>query len=125
MTALDEIRLLLEAKAHALVARRAEDLNALIHRDFVYVNAGGRAFDKAGYVDTYCTSGKVVFTQQRFADLDVRLVDGIAIATLLIHDEFRIDGRMVTGRYRSLCIFGHGLGRWLWIAGQTMPVGTA
>jgi len=125
MTALNEIRLLLEAKARALVARKAEDLDALIHRDFVYVNAGGRTFGKAGYIDAYCTSGRVVFTRQRFADLDVRLVDGIAVATLLIDDELRIGGRVALGRYRSLCVFGHASGRWLWIAGQTMPAGTA
>ena len=125
MTAVDEIRLLLEAKAQALVARKAGDLDALIHSDFVYVNAGGRTFDKAGYIKTYCTSGRVVFTEQRLADLVVRLVDDFAVATLLIDDELRIDERMVRGRYQSLCVFSHSSGRWLWAAGQTMTAGAA
>jgi len=125
MTAVDEVRLLLEAKARALVARKAGDLDVLIHRDFVYVNAGGRNFDKAGYIDTYCTSGRVVFTQQRFANLVVRLVDDFALATLLIEDELKIDERIVSGRYQSLCVFSHASGRWLWAAGQTMTTAAA
>lgn len=125
MTALDAIRLLLEAKAQALVARNAAELEALIHNDFVYVNAGGRRFGKADYVETYCTSGRVVFTQQRLADLEVRLVDDVALATLLIEDDLRIDRRVVCGRYRSLCVFSHASGRWLWIAGQTMTAAAA
>lgn len=125
MTLADEIRLLLEAKARALVARNAEDLEALIHRDFIDVNAGGRTFDKAGYVGTYCTSGRVVLTQQRLADLHVRLVDGVAVASLLIDDELRIGERMVRGRYQSLCVFSRSSGRWLWAAGQTMAAATA
>lgn len=123
MQAADGIRLLLEAKAAALVARNARDLDALLHGDFVYINAGGRVYDKAGYIEAYCTSGKVVFAQQRFADLAVRLIDGFAVATLSVSDEFRVGERMVSGRYQSLCVFSQALGRW--VAGQTMAVGAA
>jgi hypothetical protein len=123
MAAVDEIRLVLEAKAEALVARKAMDLDALIHSDFVYVNAGGRTFDKAGYIEAYCTSGKVVFTQQRFSNLSVKLIDDFAVVTVSINDEFRIGERMVSGRYESLCVFSQSSGRWRWAAGQTMTVG--
>jgi hypothetical protein len=123
VTATDDIRRLLEAKAQALVAREAGDLGRLIHGDFVYVNAGGRTFDKTAYLETYCTSGKVVFAQQRFTDLDVRLIDGVAVATVLIDDEFRTGERRVSGRYRSLCVFIRAPGGWLWAAGQTMTAG--
>lgn len=116
---------MLEAKAEALVARQAGHLDALIHDDFVYVNVGGRTFDKASYIEAYCTSGRVVFTQQRISDLLVKLIDGFAVATLSINDEFRIDGRAVSGRYHSLCVFSQPAGRWLWTAGQTMVVGAS
>ena len=125
MVLADEIRLLLEAKAEALVARKAEDLDALIHDDFVYVNAGARIFDKASYIETYCTSGRVVFTQQRFTDLSVKVIGDCAVATLSINDELRIDERVVSGRYQSLCVFSRFSGRWFWAAGQTMTIGTA
>jgi hypothetical protein len=123
MAATDEIRHLLEAKAEALVARRADDLGALIHGDFVYVNAAARRFDKAGYIETYCASGRISFVQQRFGDLAVQRIDDFAVATLSIQDEFRMGERRISGRYRSLSVFARSSGRWLWAAGQTMPDG--
>lgn len=124
-TIVDEIRLVLEAKADALVSRKASDLTSLIHGDFVYVNASGRSFDKASYIDTYCTSGKIIFTDQQFSDLEVKQVDEFAVAVLSINDEFRIGERLVNGRYKSLCVFSRSLARWQWAAGQTMAFGAA
>lgn len=123
MATLDEIRVVLEAKAEALIARQADHLDALLHDDFVYVNAGGRTFDKASYIEAYCTSGRVVFAHQAISDLTVKLIDGFVVATFLINDELRIDGRAVSGRYQSLCVFSQSAGHWLWTAGQTMSVG--
>lgn len=120
MTTADAIRLVLEAKADALVARSAKSLDGLIHSDFVYINAGGRTFDKVGYIEAYCRSGKVVFTQQRFTSVSVKLIDHFAVATLSIDDELQIDGHAVSGRYLSMCFFIKISGRWLWAAGQTM-----
>jgi len=125
MTTEVEIRRVLEAKAAALIAGQAARLDDLIHSDFIYVNAGGRTFDKAGYIEFYCTSGKVVFMQQQIADLAVKLIDSFAVATLSIHDELRIQGRMVSGHYRSLCVFSQTSGQWRWTAGQTMATGAA
>ena len=123
MAPADEIRLLLEARAEALVARQAGTLGALLHDDFVSVNAGGRRFDKAGYIDTDCTSGRVAFRRQRFSELTVTPVVNFAVGTLSIDDEFIIDGRLVSGRYQSLCVFARRAGRWLWAGGQTMNAG--
>lgn len=102
MATIDEIRVVLKAKAEALIARQAGHLEALLHDDFVYVNAGGRTFNKANYIETYCTSGRVVFTHQGISDLMVKLIDGFVVATLSINDELSIDGRAVSGRYQSL-----------------------
>jgi hypothetical protein len=119
MTTTDEIRLVLEAKAHALVARSAASLDGLIHSDFVYINAGARTFDKAGYIKAYCTSGNVIFIQQCFSNITVKLIEHFAITTLSIEDELQIDGHAVSGRYLSMCFFTRTSGRWLWAAGQT------
>lgn len=54
----DEIRLIVEAKAAALISRKVGDLASLIQDDVVYVNASGRSFNKASYIDAYCTSGQ-------------------------------------------------------------------
>ncbi len=125
MAPVNEIRLVLEAKAAALVARNDIGLEALIHSDFVYVNTSGQRFDKAGYIEIYCTSGKVVFAEQRFANLEIKLIDDFAVATLSVNDELRIGERMVSGRYKSLCVFSRASGRWQWTAGQTMVTETA
>jgi ketosteroid isomerase-like protein len=116
----DDIRAALAAKADALVQRAADRLAALIHDDFVYVNAGGRRFDKAGYVEAYCTSGSVVFREQRVDDLEVRSFDGFAVATLRVSDRFSAGGQDIAATYRSLCVFTRVDGRWHWAAGQTM-----
>lgn len=118
----DEIRAVLEAKADALVRQAVGDLVALIDPGFVYVNARGSTFDKAGYVETFCASGKVVFSEQRFSDLEFRLFAGFAVATMTVNDTFTAEGKIVAAIYRSLCVFGKAGDRWLWAAGQTMAI---
>lgn len=116
----DEVRQVLEAKADALIRRAADNLAALLHPDFVYVNAGGTTFGKADYIDTYCASGKVVFAEQQISDLHVKPFAGFAVATFTVSDRFTAGGRAVSATCRSLCVFSHTDGRWLWAAGQTM-----
>jgi ketosteroid isomerase-like protein len=114
-----EIGGMLLAKAEAIVARAGDKLDALIHPDFVYVNAAGRTFDKAGYIDTYCTSGKIVIAEQRISDLTVKGSPGVAEATFIAHDRFVIDGQTVESTYQSMCVFTAGPQGWQWVAGQT------
>jgi len=121
--AVDEIRRVLTAKADAVVRRATDELAALLHPDFIHVNASGKTFDKAGYLDTYSASGKIIFTEQRFSDLAVREFAGFAVATLLVHDKFTAGGQDIRATYRSLCVFSNDTGRWLWAAGQTMAAG--
>jgi hypothetical protein len=118
--ALVEVRKILTTKADAIVRRAADDLAALLHPDFIYVNASGKTFGKTDYIETYCTSGRVVFTEQRISDLAVREFTGFAVATLAVHDKFTAGGREISATYRSLCAFSNDKGRWLWAAGQTM-----
>ena len=110
MSATDRVAKLLEAKADALVRRSAEDLAALLHPDFVYVNAGGFKFDKAGYIYFGCTSGKIVFSEQKFSALEVKPFAGFAVATMILHDRFTSQGRLVAATYRSLCVFSVSAG---------------
>jgi hypothetical protein len=116
----DEIYALLTAKADALVRRASADLALLLDPGFVYVNASGTTFDKVTYIDVYCTSGKVVFSEQRISDLSVRQFEGFAVATLILEDRFSVAERIVCGRFRSLCVFSGQTGHWQWAAGQTV-----
>lgn len=119
----EAIRELLAAKADVLVRRSADDLATLIHADFVYVNASGTRFDKAGYVETYCRSGKVVFRSQQVADLEVKRFPNFLVATMILRDQFSAGGREIRATYRSLGVFSEANGKWLWAAGQTMNAG--
>lgn len=119
-TVADQIRSVLLAKADALVRRAPDDLAALIHADFVYVNAGGRAFGKASYIETYCTSGAILFLNQQVSNLRITPFDRFAVATMALDDSLQANGQVVTGRFHSLCVFSVAEGRWQWTAGQTM-----
>jgi Domain of unknown function (DUF4440) len=116
----EEIRAVLMAKASALLRRSADDMAALLHPDFVYVNASGRKLDKAAYIDVGCTSGRLIFRDQQVSALDVRQFDDFAVATMLLADRFVFEGKEVSETYRSLCVFSKKAGHWQWIAGQTM-----
>ncbi|HYC65269.1 MAG TPA: nuclear transport factor 2 family protein, partial [Reyranellaceae bacterium] len=84
----DDIRAVLAAKADALARRSADDIAALLHPDFVYVTAGGYKFDKAGYIENGCTSGRLVFRSQKVRELDVRQFGDAAVATMVLDDHF-------------------------------------
>jgi hypothetical protein len=114
-----EIGSVLAAKAEAIVERSAGKLDALIHPDFVYVNAGGRTFSKESYIDTYCLSGKIVFAEQRISNLTVQKSRGVVEAAFVAHDRFIVDGQTVEATYQSLCVFIASPKGWQWIAGQT------
>ncbi|CAN5672155.1 hypothetical protein BH11PSE3_BH11PSE3_47440 [soil metagenome] len=116
----EEIRRVLSAKASALARRSADDMAVLLHADFVYVNAGGYKLNKAEYIDLGCISGKLVFRSQRVSELEVRQFGDCAVATMVLDDQFALDGREITATFSSLCLFTRTDGRWLWTAGQTM-----
>jgi ketosteroid isomerase-like protein len=116
----EEISAVLAAKVNALLRRSADDMAALLHPDFVYVNAAGYKLDKADYIKLGVTSGKMIFGSQKVSELEVRQFGGCAVATMVLDDEFTLDGREITATYRSLCVFAKEGERWLWAAGQTM-----
>jgi len=103
-----------------LLRRSADDMAALLHPDFVYVNAGGYKLNKAQYIDNGCTSGRIVFRSQKVSELDVRQLGDVAVATMVLDDQFALEGREITATFKSLCVFTKKDGCWLWLAGQTM-----
>src|SRR3954464_13776912 len=116
---IEEIRAVLLAEADALVRRSADDMAALLHPDFVHVTAGGRTLTKADYIDVFFNSDKVVYRSQEVRELEVRLFDTVAVATMVVADQCAIDGREISETFRALSVFTWTDGRWLWAAGQT------
>jgi len=119
------IRLMLEAKAAALMAGDDRALARLIHDDFIYINAAGRMFDKPDYIDAFCTSGRIMFMEQQPTNLALRLIGEVAIATFDLADRFTTEGRLVSARYRCLSVFSPSSLGWQWAAGQTMALAPA
>lgn len=116
---IEEIRAAVAAKSSALVRRSADDLAVLIHPDFLYVTAGGKTLTKADYVDV-AVNGRFVYHNQKVRELEVRLFGTTAVASMLIDDQYEIEGRAVTETFYGLSVFSWTDGRWLWAAGQTM-----
>ena len=116
---IEEIRAVVAAKSSALVRRSADDMAALIHPDFLFVTAGGKTLTKADYIDV-AVNGKFVYHDQQTRELEVRLFGTTAVASMLIDDQYEIEGRPVSETFYGLSVFSWTDGRWLWAAGQTM-----
>jgi hypothetical protein len=115
----EEIRAVMSAKARALVRRSAADITALLHPDFLVVTAGGKRITRADYIDVAIT-GWLVFHDQKVREIEVRLFDTTAVATMLLDDWYTVDGREIVETYRALFVFTQVDGRWLWAGGQAM-----
>ncbi|MBN9086014.1 MAG: nuclear transport factor 2 family protein [Reyranella sp.] len=115
----EEIRALLAAKSDALVRRSAADITALLHPNFLLVTAGGKTIGKADYIDVGIT-GTLVYHGQKIRELEVRVFDDAAVASMLVDDWFTIDGREIIQTYRNLSVFTRLDGRWVWAANQAM-----
>ena len=116
---IEEIRAAIVAKSSALVRRSADDIAALIHPDFFLVTSGGKTLTKADYIDV-AVNGRFVYQGQQVRELQVRLFGTTAVASMLIDDEYEIEGRAVSETFYGLSVFSWTDGRWLWAAGQTM-----
>jgi hypothetical protein len=116
---IEEIRAAVAAKSSALVRRSAADLAALIHSDFLYVTSGAKTLTKADYIDV-AVNGRFVYHDQKVSELEVRLFGTTAVASMIMHDKYAIEGREVAEDFYGLSVFTWTDGRWLWVAGQTM-----
>ena len=116
---IEEIRAAVAAKTSALIRRSADDMAVLIHPDFLYVTAGGKTLTKADYVDV-AVNGRFVYHNQQVRELEIRLFGTTAVASMLIDDQYEIEGRPVSETFYGLSVFSWTDGRWLWAAGQTM-----
>ncbi len=115
----EAVRSTVLAKAAALVERAPDRLAALLDPAFVYLNVRGERFDRAGYVERFCTSGRIRFTSQQFEALEVTDLGTFAVATMIVHDRFDHPEGRFAGSFRSLCVFRPSSTTWLWCAGQT------
>jgi len=120
LDAREAIETVLRRKADALVQKSVETLVEIIDPSFVYVSSTGRKTDKTQYVARIAEPADWSFGSQVIEDLDVRVFESFAIATMTVHDTFLHPGGSRTRTFLSLCAFRKVGDVWLWAAGQTM-----
>lgn len=127
MNTADEVRDILQRKAAALLQRSAPKLLELLEENFVYVTASGRRLRRDDYVEHGTGPHGLRFQSQEIDGFEVADFGDTAIATMILHDRFEVDGHAISETYRSFCVFRrhgtrHGT-RWLWAGGQTCVAG--
>jgi hypothetical protein len=104
-----------------LVRRDGPLFEALLHPEFVYVNARGNHIARDFYIANYVVAPAFVWKNQSIRDLAVTDFGQFAVATMVVEDTVSVDETQRTGVYRSIYVFGRDADRWLWCAAQTMP----
>ncbi|WP_418936443.1 nuclear transport factor 2 family protein [Neorhizobium galegae] len=118
----DHIAELLQARTSALMRQSRADMEALLGRDFTYINAHGEVCDRCQYLDRYCSG-----SGPRFLRLEIDIVRIIArdhaVAVLLdCREEIEFAGEQSNGLHRALYIFRKQADRWLWCEGQATEI---
>ena len=121
----DEVKRVLQRKAAALLERSAPKLLELLEANFVYVTASGRRLCRDDYVEQGTGPRGLHFQSQEIEGLEVAGFGDMAIATMILHDRFEVDGHAVAETYRSFCVFCRHGSAWLWAGGQTCVAGSA
>ncbi|MCQ1571451.1 nuclear transport factor 2 family protein [Neorhizobium galegae] len=118
----DHIAELLQARTSALMRQSRADMEALLGREFTYINAHGEVCDRCQYLDRYCSG-----SGPRFLRLEIDIVRIIAhdhaVAVLLdCREEIEFAGEQSNGLHRALYIFRKQADRWLWCEGQATEI---
>lgn len=119
----DEVKRVLQRKAAALLERSAPNLLELLEANFVYVTASGRRLRRDDYVEQGTGPHGLHFQSQEIDGFEVAAFGDVAIATMILRDRFKLEGRTVSETYRSFCVFRRHGSAWLWSGGQTCVAG--
>lgn len=114
----NEMQALLDARAAALVRGDAAFFREFLADEFVYTNAGGTVFDKAGYIEFFLVSGDMRWRSQEIDDFRVRGHGDVAIVTCRLRDRAEFRGQAIDGRFRSTLVFRRRGDAWLCLAGH-------
>ena len=101
MNTADAIRGVLQRKAAALVQRSAPKLLELLEADFVYVTASGRRLRRDDYVENGTGPRGLRFQSQEIDRFEVADFGDTAIATMILHDRFEVEGRTIAKPFLS------------------------
>ncbi len=85
--------------------------------------ASGRRLRRDDYVEHGTGPHGLRFQSQEIDGFEVADFGDTAIATMILHDRFEVDGHAISETYRSFCVFRRHGTRWLWAGGQTCVAG--
>lgn len=114
-----EIEALFAVRAAALVRADADYFRRLLEPAFVYTNASGAVFGREDYLAFYLESGRARWRSQEWAELEVRLAGGVAVATALLRDRAAFDGVSLDAHFRTTQVFVRRDGEWRYLAGHS------
>ena len=119
MNQADEVLIVAELHAGALVAREPDRLRRLLHPEFSWTSHRGERLDREGYVRV--NTRDVQWVKQRLEDPEVTVVDDTAILLCTVHDTVVRDGVETTLRLPVTQVWVRAHRGWVCLAGHVGP----
>ena len=106
------------ARGAALSAQDWAAFDALLHAQFVYVNAQGIRLARAEYIG-FVRDGPLRWREQRLEDAHVVVDEPVAVLTGRVVDDVEVDGEPYELRFVTTQTYVRADGSWLYLAGHT------
>jgi ketosteroid isomerase-like protein len=119
MTDLEAVLAAAQRRSEALVHKDVEALLALLHPDFVYVNASGQVLDRDQYLDLYVRPVEVRWVSQSIEEPRIAEAAGAAVLTCLVRDVARYYDQEMNETFRSTLTWIRTDDGWQCLAGHT------
>ena len=120
-TTADEIRALERARLQAMVSAHLPMLDRLLADDLQYGHSTGSVQTKAGLLATL-RDGSLDYLALVPRTIEVRITDGVALATGTADAEATAGTRRLKGALRWLAVYARREGRWQLVAYQSTPL---
>ena len=119
MNQADEVLIVAELRAAALVSGEPDRLRRLLHPEFSWTSHRGERLDREGYVRVNTHECK--WLKQRLEDPEVTVVDDTAILLCTVHDTVVRDGVETTLRMPVTQVWVRAHRGWVCLAGHAGP----
>lgn len=118
-----EIIRLVHARSEALVKSDVDAMRAILHPDFVYVNAGGYVSDRESYLGRFVDPDDApTWELQDVSEISVRIFGDMAIANCRVHDVATWKEHRMDASFRSTFVYLNTPDGWQCVTGHTSPL---
>lgn len=119
MNQADEVLIVAELRAAALVSGEPDRLRRLLHPEFSWTSHNGERLDREGYVRV--NTRELTWLKQRIEDPEVTVVDGTAILLCTVDDTVVRGGIEETLRMPVTQVWVRAHRGWVCLAGHAGP----